>query len=118
MTCLNGVAVAAVVILSLVSISNCQGLDGIKNQLNNAMGGAPECIAKLPQCSSNKPADQERESSQAKFCCHSAAYTRCVENLISSTCPGTALDRVVSAVETGRAGTLCEGYTFWTPVCS
>lgn len=109
----NGALVPVIFALCvLISISNGQMLD----QAKNLIGGASECIQKLPQCSASKPNDQDRESKRA-YCCNTAAYVRCIDNLISSTCPGTGLNQVVGSLETGSAGSWCEGYTFWTPEC-
>lgn len=95
----------------IVSTSNGQ-LDAVKN----AVGGAAECIQKLPQCSPKKPSESERDQRKT-YCCGIAAWSKCVENLIDSTCPGTALNQVVNMPESGQPGTYCEGYTFWTPEC-
>lgn len=84
--------------------------------MRNALGGTAQCAAKVPECSGNKPRDEDKDQKRA-YCCSAAAYSRCVQRLIDSTCPGTAINLVVSAIETGATGTYCEGYTFWTPEC-
>ena len=106
----SGVTVALLFVLcSIMSTSNGQ-MDAIKNA-----GGLAECTQKVSQCS--KPNEQERNQQRA-YCCTIAAWSKCIENLIASTCPGTLLSQLSSGMsETGGPGSYCEGYTFWTPDC-
>lgn len=109
---MNHSTIAVVVLFvmcSTISTSNGQ-LDAIKN-----VGSAADCIQKLPQCSGNKPNEQERDQKKA-YCCSAAAWVRCVNQLIESTCPGTAASQVMGMAEPGSGG-YCDSYTFWTPEC-
>lgn len=105
-----------VVMMAMISCCLISGSEGQMNTLKNAVGGASECMGKLPDCNSNKPNDQDRDQKRA-YCCSSAAWSRCVQRLIDSTCPGIPMHQIISSIESGAAGTYCEGYTFWTPEC-